>query len=230
MPHEVPTIFSTLIHRCQSFKQEDMVQATDKASNNPLGQTWFRPDKPVATTPFRRTLKQIYGNLARVDLSLPEGLLVGLGYAATNPDSPFSFHQAQSAAERSGVAGLHQWSIMLPTSARVSQEVFEPLIGIQYPMLCSFFFARVWTPCVRCAQVIILKVETLQAVKGRRKDQTTHPTPPKQNKQRNPPSKNFQSFDLHIGVKPSETWIGCNELRAPRILEIICSACLLSGS
>ena len=26
---------------------------------------------------------------------------------------------------------------MLPTSARVSQEVFEPLIGIQYPMLCS---------------------------------------------------------------------------------------------
>ena len=139
MPHEVPTIFSTLIHRCQSFKQEDMVQATDKASNNPLGQTWFRPDKPVATTPFRRTLKQIYGNLARVDLPLPEGLLVGLGYAATNPDSPFSFHQAQSAAERSGVAGLHQWSIMLPTSARVSQEVFEPLIGIQYPMLCSFF-------------------------------------------------------------------------------------------
>ena len=63
---------------------------------------------------------------------------MGLGYAATNPpDSPLSFHQAQSAAERSGVAGLHQWSIMLPTSARVSQEVYEPLIGIQYPMLRS---------------------------------------------------------------------------------------------
>ena len=26
---------------------------------------------------------------------------------------------------------------MLPTSARVAQEVYEPLIGIQYPMLCS---------------------------------------------------------------------------------------------
>ena len=26
---------------------------------------------------------------------------------------------------------------MLPTSARVSQEVYEPLIGIQYSMLCS---------------------------------------------------------------------------------------------
>ena len=62
---------------------------------------------------------------------------MGLGYAATNPDGPLDFHQAQSAAERSGVAGQHRWSIMLPTSARVSQEVFEPLIGTQYPMLCS---------------------------------------------------------------------------------------------
>ena len=26
---------------------------------------------------------------------------------------------------------------MLPTSARVAQEVCEPLIGIQHPMLCS---------------------------------------------------------------------------------------------
>ena len=26
---------------------------------------------------------------------------------------------------------------MPPTSARVAQEVYEPLIGIQYPMLCS---------------------------------------------------------------------------------------------
>ena len=26
---------------------------------------------------------------------------------------------------------------MLPTSARVSQEIYEPLIGVQYPMLHS---------------------------------------------------------------------------------------------
>ena len=61
-----------------------------------------------------------------MDLDLPEGLLVGLGYAATSPDSP-----------RSGVASPHRWSLMLPTSARVAQEVYEPLIGIQYPMLRS---------------------------------------------------------------------------------------------
>ena len=72
-----------------------------------------------------------------MDLDLPEGLLVGLGYAATSPDSPLDFRQAQNAAERSGVASPHRWSLMSPTSARVAQEVYEPLIGIQYPMLCS---------------------------------------------------------------------------------------------
>ena len=72
-----------------------------------------------------------------MDLDLPEGLLVGLGYAATSPDSPLDFRQAQTAAERSGVASPHCWSLMLPTSARVAQEVYEPLIGIQCPMLCS---------------------------------------------------------------------------------------------
>ena len=35
------------------------------------------------------------------------------------------------------VASPHCWSLMLPTSARVAQEVYEPLIEIQHPMLCS---------------------------------------------------------------------------------------------
>ena len=80
-------------------------------------------------------LQSTYSDLSSVDLELPERLLVGLGYAATSPDSPLDFRQAQSAAERSGLAGPHCWSLMLPTSARVAQEVYEPLI--QYPMLCS---------------------------------------------------------------------------------------------
>ena len=64
----------------------------------------------------------------RINMAVLEGLLVGLGYAITGPDSSFLFHQALSAAERSGVSGIHQWSVMLPTSARDSQEIYEPLI------------------------------------------------------------------------------------------------------
>ena len=106
-------------------------------SRRPLGSSWFRPDKVKAVSPFARTSQSTYSDLSSVDLDLPKGLLVGLGYAATCPDSPLHFRQAQSAAERSGVASPHCWSLMLPTSARVAQEVYEPLIGIQYPMLCS---------------------------------------------------------------------------------------------
>ena len=53
------------------------------------------------------------------------------------PGHTFQFHQANTAEERSGLAGIHQWRIMLPTGARVAQEVYEPLIGIHCPMLCN---------------------------------------------------------------------------------------------
>ena len=42
-----------------------------------------------------------------------------------SPDSPLDFQQAQTAVERSGV--------MLPTSARVAQEVYEPLKEFSVP-------------------------------------------------------------------------------------------------
>ena len=122
---------------CRGFRQDDLERAADTVSQMPLGRTWFRPEGVVATSSFASTLQATYSDLSKVDLELPEGLLIGLGCAATNPDSPLDFHTAQSAAERSGVAGQHRWSLMLPTSARVAQEVYEPLIGIQYPMLRS---------------------------------------------------------------------------------------------
>ena len=137
MPHEFPGVFHSLLHHGRGFEQTHLVEAADSVSHKSLGGCWFRPDKVQATSPFAHMLQSTYSDLSMVDLELPEGLLVGLGYAATSPDSPLEFRQAQSAAERSGVAGQHCWSLMLPTSARVAQEVYEPLIGIQYPMLCS---------------------------------------------------------------------------------------------
>ena len=137
MPHEFPGVFQTFLHHGRGFGHTELAEAAIAVSRRPLGSCWFRPDKVKAESPFARQLQSTYSDLSSVDLDLPVGLLVGLGYAATCPDSPFDFRQAQSAAERSGVASPHCWSLMLPTSARVAQEVYEPLIGIQYPMLCS---------------------------------------------------------------------------------------------
>ena len=137
MPHEFPGVFQALLRHGRGFVRTDLEEAAVAVSHRPLGGSWFRPDKVKAESPFARMLQSTYSELSSVDLDLPEGLLVGLGYAATSPDSPLDFRQAQSAAERSGVASPRCWSLMLPTSARVAQEVYEPLIGIQYPMLCS---------------------------------------------------------------------------------------------
>ena len=137
MPHEFPGVFQALLHHGRGLGRTDLEEAAVAVSRRPVGSCWFRPDKVKAVSPFARKLQSTYSDLSSVDLDLPEGLLVGLGYAATCPDSPLDFRQAQSAAERSGVASPHCWSLMLPTSARVAQEVYEPLIGIQYPMLCS---------------------------------------------------------------------------------------------
>ena len=126
-----------LLRHGGGFGLSDLEETAKVVGHRPLGSSWFRPEKVKTTSSFACQLQSTYKDLSRVDLDLPEGLLVGLGYAATSPDSPLDFRQAQNAAERSGVASPHCWSLMLPTSARIAQEVYEPLIGIQYPMLRS---------------------------------------------------------------------------------------------
>ena len=136
MQHEIPGVFHKLLRHGRGFGLSDLEETAKVAGHRPYKKSWFRPEKVQATSSFACQLQSTYKDLSRVDLDLSEGLLVGLGYAATSPDSPFDFRQAQTAAERSEVAGPHCWSLMLPTSARVAQEVYEPLIGIQ-SMLCS---------------------------------------------------------------------------------------------
>ena len=137
MPDEIPGVCHMLLRHSRGFGLGDLEETAKVVGHRPLGSSWFRPEKVKATSPFACQPHSTHKDLSRVDLDLPEGLLVGLGCAATSPDSPLDFRQAQTAAERSGVANPHCWSLMLPTSARVAQEVYEPLIGIQYPMLCS---------------------------------------------------------------------------------------------
>ena len=78
MPHKVPGVFSKLLHRCQGFNQDDVDQATETVSGVPPGCTWFRPKGTVGASPFGQVLQKTHGDLSKVDLELPEGLLIGL--------------------------------------------------------------------------------------------------------------------------------------------------------
>ena len=55
--------------------------------------------------------------------------------------------------------------------------------------------------------------------RGKQNNKQTTPHKQKHQPNRDPPSHHFQSFDLYRRVKQSETWIDCNYLLGPRILQ-----------
>ena len=100
-PHEIPGVFHMLLRHGRGFGLSDLEETANAVGHRPLGGNWFRPEKVQGASSFACQLQSTYKDLSRVDLDLPEGLLVGLGYAATSPDSLLDFRQAQNAAERS---------------------------------------------------------------------------------------------------------------------------------
>ena len=137
MPHDLPAVLCNLLHSSTEVPLDMLSEAAEEASRGCLGGQWHTEKHCPSSSPVGAALQAAHKDLGKVDFSTPEGLLAGLGYAITRPGHCYQFQQANLALDRSGVSGVHQWSVMLPTSARVAQEVYEPLIGIQYPMLCS---------------------------------------------------------------------------------------------
>ena len=137
MPQELPVVACSLLKESAEASLHELKQAAKEVSSKALGSRWSSREDCPSTLPAGANLQAAYPELRQVQLDTPEGLIAGLGYALTRPGHTFQLHQANTAEERSGLAGIHQWSIMLPTSARVAQEVYEPLIGIHYPMLCN---------------------------------------------------------------------------------------------
>ena len=131
------TVVCRLLEESAEMPMKELTQAAQEAGNKALGSRWNTREDCPSPTPAGASLQAANQELSRINFDTPEGLIAGLGYALTQPGHAFQFHQASTAEDRSGLAGNHQWSIMLPTSAREAQEVYEPLIGIQYPMLCN---------------------------------------------------------------------------------------------
>ena len=129
----VPAVACSLLKESAEAPLLELTQAAQEVSSRAMGSRWYSREDCPSPMPAGASLQAAY----QVKLDTPEGLIAGLGYALTRPGHTFQFHQANTAEERSGLAGVHQWSIIVPTSARVAQEVYAPLIGIHYPMLCS---------------------------------------------------------------------------------------------
>ena len=125
MPQELPAVACSLLKESGEIPLLELAQAAKEVSSKALGSRWSSREDCPCTMPAGANLQAAYPELRHIQLDTPEGLIAGLGYALTRPGHTFQFHQANAAEERSGLAGVHQWSIMLPTSARVAQEVYR---------------------------------------------------------------------------------------------------------
>ena len=79
-----------------------------------------------------------------LNLHHPLGFLVGAMLTLASPNRGLFLHTVQTNMEAAGLDGLHRWGITLPSSARVSHEIYEPAIAILYPHLCERYLGG-WT-------------------------------------------------------------------------------------
>ena len=67
----------------------------------------------------------------------PTGTTIALLHLLGQADAGIHLHQATTAMEAAGLAGVHKWGIILPTSGRVVKSIYEPAIATIYPSLCE---------------------------------------------------------------------------------------------
>ena len=67
----------------------------------------------------------------------PTGTTIALLHLLGQADAGIHIRQAATAMEAAGLAGVHKWGVILPTSARVVKSIYEPAIATIYPSLCE---------------------------------------------------------------------------------------------
>ena len=67
----------------------------------------------------------------------PTGTTLALLHLLGQADAGIHLHQASTAMEAAGLVRQHKWGVILPTSARVANSIYEPAIATIYPTLCE---------------------------------------------------------------------------------------------
>ena len=73
----------------------------------------------------------------RAAVGSPTGTTLALLHLLGQADAGIHLHQASTAMEAAGLVGQHKWGVILPTSARVANSIYEPAIATIYPTLCE---------------------------------------------------------------------------------------------
>ena len=148
-PWKLPRLFSQLIATAKEVTAADLrlhcYEIADPTKPfNPYRQggssravnsitNWIEPHLPLPAD-----AKEL------LNLHHPLGFLVGIMLTLASPNHGLFLHIVQTNMEAAGLDGLHKWGITLPSSARVSHEIYEPAIAILYPHLCERYLGG-WT-------------------------------------------------------------------------------------
>ena len=108
MPQELPKIACSLLKESGEISLQELAQAAEEVSGKALGAGWYSREYCPSTLPAGASLQAAYPELRNAQLDTPEGLIASLRYALTRPGHMFQFHQADTAEERSGLAGMHK--------------------------------------------------------------------------------------------------------------------------
>ena len=109
-----------------------LTQAAQEVSSKAVGSRWCSREDCHSPMPGGAN-QAAYPELRKVKLDTPEGLIAGQGHAVTRPGHTFQFHQANTAEERSSLAGVHQWV----NERKGAQKGSRALDWIHHPMLCN---------------------------------------------------------------------------------------------
>ena len=90
MPQELPKIACSLLKESGEASLQELMQAAEEVSRKALGSGWYSREGCPSTMPAGVNLQAAYPELRRIQLDTPEGLIAGLGYALTRPDTCFS--------------------------------------------------------------------------------------------------------------------------------------------
>ena len=141
-PWKLPRLFSQLIASSKEVTTADLrlhcYEIADPTQTfNPYRQGGCARSVNSITHWIEPHLPQPADARELLNLHHPLGFLVGIMLTLASPNHGLFLHNVQTNMEAAGLDGLHKWGITLPSSARVSHEIYEPAIAILYPHLCE---------------------------------------------------------------------------------------------
>eukprot|EP00438_Fugacium_kawagutii_P012016 Skav225324 [mRNA] locus=scaffold891:259200:261839:- [translate_table: standard] len=139
-PATFPQALACLLDQVEDIDRVDLFIHAKQAAEFSVFTPWRKP-LTSAQDGMNECMEWFHNsvpNSRALELSSPIATLVALGFVLAHGVSAAALQMATTSLASAGVLqGPHYWSLMLPTTTRVTRAVYEGLVGAFYPSLVS---------------------------------------------------------------------------------------------